>query len=399
MMPSQTSFCFTKRCMLFPRKRSVHLAAAILSSGALTCFCPSMAEAASMENGLQATPLVLKDGRIAQVSIHKIPFPEDAAAMSSKTEEELEQFTRALATDCFLTAQVIGHVDKSETNGRDTVDIHRLARSRADTIQEALIANGLPAASIASVWDWQFMQQDAKATLWVFQLAEGDDCSNEPLTAAADEMVASSDRDDVVRPLPKQMDVQQKEEAAEPVEPSIVAASRLEQPEVATPAPAAKPKETLSEEAEAQIKTALAPSPSSAEKSLVKASKPADPVVDKKGRVVVSDSGRLEITFATNSSYIPNGWSKQLKSFLEHLDEGKSYAVRLETSIDGGGQVAGTSSEDEAARYNRWLAERRSERVKDWLMKNSKGSTIKIENSELTNDGSRRVTVELSPLG
>ena len=101
--------------------------------------------------------------------------------------------TAEVATDCFLTAQVIGHVGSSEVAGNDTLNAHRLARARADAVQATLIAGGLPAKAIASVWDWQFMVREARATLWVFRLTPGEDCEGEPLDSRAAPLVAQAE--------------------------------------------------------------------------------------------------------------------------------------------------------------------------------------------------------------
>ncbi|NJO38356.1 MAG: hypothetical protein HC871_13055 [Rhizobiales bacterium] len=162
----------------------------LLTLGAASLVAP--ATAASFDAMLTATPLVLKDGRIAEVLVHAVPFPDDAVAPSSTIQQQLQSFTKSIATDCFLTAQVIGHVDKSEISGRETADIHRLARARADTIQSSLVGNGLPAASIASVWDWRFMVQQARVTLWVFRLTAGEDCENAPLDHQTEDLVADA---------------------------------------------------------------------------------------------------------------------------------------------------------------------------------------------------------------
>ncbi len=377
------------------RFAGIALGITTVALGMLVPYAPAMADGASLGKGLSATPLVLKDGRIARVSIHTIPFPKDASALASTTMNELEAFTQTMATDCFLTAQVIGHAGKAETDGRDTVDIHRLARARADTIQDKLIANGLPAASIASVWDWQFMVQDARATLWVFQLAAGDDCENDPLLPASSGEVAAVD-DAVVPKLVEQQEVGVPSVPTQPVQQRVVAATKTTAPEVTKPIPASLPKK---EADKAKIvRAAVAPAAKAPDAVELAVATTEDHAVDKKGRVVVSNDGVLEITFATNSSYMPQGSGAQLQTFLDRLDQGESYIVQVQTSIDGETKVAGTSSEDEAIRYNRWLAERRFERVKTWLLKNSKGNTLKIEPTEVTNDGSRRVTVQLNPL-
>ena len=129
---------------------------------------------------LRPTPLILKDGRIANVSVHTLAFPPGESTLGPASSQRLASLTREMATDCFLTAQVIGHVGTTEV-GNDTVNAHRLARARADAVQASLIAGGLPAKAIASVWDWQFMVREPRATLWVFRLTPGEDCDGKPL--------------------------------------------------------------------------------------------------------------------------------------------------------------------------------------------------------------------------
>ena len=137
--------------------------------------------AAGAEPLLRPTPLVLKDGRIANVSIHVLPFASGQAELAAAPAEYLAKLTRAVGTDCFLTAQVIGHIASDEIAGDDTLNAHRLARSRADAVQASLIGGGLPAKAIASVWDWQFMVREPRATLWVFELTAGEDCEGRQL--------------------------------------------------------------------------------------------------------------------------------------------------------------------------------------------------------------------------
>jgi outer membrane protein OmpA-like peptidoglycan-associated protein len=355
--------------------------------------------AASFDEMLPATPLVLKDGRIAEVLVHAIPFPDDAVAPSSSIRNQLDSFTQGIATDCFLTAQVIGHVDKSEISGRETADIHRLARARADTIQSSLIGNGLPAASIASVWDWRFMVQQARVTLWVFRLTAGEDCDDTPLGHQDEQRVAEASPEDEV-PV-----------AAKAPESGEVTTAAL--PKEATPAavqhhviPAAKPKTgelaaALSARSSPRKEATQATSGSaggSVETKLAALSS-AEESVDKTGSTQLVDKGALEIVFATNSSYFPEGAGDQLRAFIKTLDKDKSYVLRIQTSVDGTAGVNGAASTDDAKRYNAWLAERRFKRVEAWLLKNSDGRTLTLEPSMVENDGSRRVRIEPNPLG
>ena len=110
-------------------------------------------QARQAEPLLQPTPLVLKDGRIASVSIHVVPFAPGRADLGGEAAARVAELTRAVGTDCFLTAQVIGHIDSSEVGQDDTLNAHRLARARADAVQASLIGGGLPAKAIASVWE------------------------------------------------------------------------------------------------------------------------------------------------------------------------------------------------------------------------------------------------------
>ncbi len=362
------------------------------------------AAALSVDKMLNATPLVLKDGRIAEVSVHTIPFPDDAVAPASKVSNDLDTFTQSIATDCFLTAQVIGHVDKKEISGRETADIHRLARARADTIQTSLIDNGLPAASIASVWDWRFMVQKARVTLWVFRLTSGEDCENAPLGNQADSQVTAF----AAHEPPVQ---QTASKAPEPttnagsgdipskqVKQRIVPAAKSKGKGVTAPLPAV-PSEPIVAEVNQKAAEAL-PTEEDAQKaeSQVASLSPGQQA-GKKGSINLVDNGALEIVFATNSSYFPEGAGDRLRAFMKTLDKSKSYVLRIKTSVDGDAGVSGTSSTDEAQRYNAWLAERRFKRVEAWLLKNKDGKNLTLEPSLIENDGSRRVLVEPKPAG
>jgi hypothetical protein len=164
------------------------LLAALGLIGVIVAVQPMQA-ADETEPLLLPTPLVLKDGRIANVSIHEVPFAPGQAGLTTDAGAGLRELTRAVGTDCFLTAQVIGHIDSSEIAEQDSLSAHRLARARADAVQASLIDGGLPAKAIASVWDWQFMVREARATLWVFQLTAGEDCEGRPLR---DDLVAQA---------------------------------------------------------------------------------------------------------------------------------------------------------------------------------------------------------------
>jgi hypothetical protein len=566
---------------------------------------PGASHAAGAEPLLRPTPLVLKDGRIANVSIHVLPFASGKAELAAEPAEYLAKLTRAVGTDCFLTAQVIGHIASNEIAGDDTLNAHRLARSRADAVQASLIGGGLPAKAIASVWDWQFMVREPRATLWVFELTAGEDCEGRqlhgdlvaeapsaeqgkaapervtrPAAAPAEPPAASAAQpagspakpavtaaepavtaakpaatagggaaSQVARPSqapaaqppvvahveagppaaesgaarsqpepgttrkgaaklagaapaaepqmaataqpaeqtataepPTRVPGQAAERpatgqpstsapaqpaeqaagaeaqiaatapstkqptAAEPksaapaqvaaVEPKSTAPAQLaEQPatakaQTAAPASAAEqrataepksaaPAQVAEQPATAEPKstapTQVAEQPVTAEPQTVARAEPAEqagiaaapaatpqspakPSTDD-GKVESGPQGGLVITFATNSSYFPSGAAARLRELLAGVNGDKKYQVTLQVAVSGTTQVVGAKSADEAARYNKWLADRRVERVQAWLAKNAGVQALSIQPEYVANDDSRRLTVRVAPTG
>lgn len=357
----------------------------------------------SVDKMLNATPLVLKDGRIAEVSVHTIPFPDDAAAPASTIRNQLDAFTQSIATDCFLTAQVIGHVDTSEISGRETADIHRLARARADEIQKSLIDNGLPATSIASVWDWRFMVKQPRVTLWVFRLTAGDDCEGAPLDETGGDQVASATTPDVSAGSASGAREEQAVAAASATRPAaieqqVIPAVRPKDKGVTAPIPTVPSVVESTAKETPDVNSVLAEKHSNSGETR-HASLSASEVPDEKGSIGLVEQGALEIVFATNSSYFPEGAGDQLRAFMKTLDKDKNYVLRIQTSVDGDASVSGVSSSDETERYNAWLAERRFKRVEAWLLKNADGRQLTLDPSLIENDGSRRVRIEPNPLG
>jgi hypothetical protein len=572
--------------------------------------------AAGAEPLLRPTPLVLKDGRIANVSIHVLPFASGKAELAAEPAEYLAKLTRAVGTDCFLTAQVIGHIASNEIAGDDTLNAHRLARSRADAVQASLIGGGLPAKAIASVWDWQFMVREPRATLWVFELTAGEDCEGrqlhgdlvaeapsaeqdkaapervtkpalapaeppaasaakpagapakpavtaaEPAVTAAKPAVtgakpAATARGDAasqvaqpsqapatqppvvahVEAVPPAAESRAARSQPEPgqtrqaaaklagavpaAEPQTAAPARpaeqtataepqtrvpgqaaerpatgeaqtfapaqlaeqaagaeariaaaapsakqpaaaepksaapdqvAEQPatakaQTAAPAPAAEqpataepksaaPDQVAEQPATAKAQTAapapaaeqpataepkstaptqVAEQPATAEPQTVARAEPAEqaaiaaapaatpqspakPSTDD-GKVESGSQGGLIITFATNSSYFPSGAAARLRELLAGANSDKKYEVTLQVAVSGTTQVVGAKSADEAARYNKWLADRRVERVQAWLAKNAGAQALSIKPEYVANDDSRRLTVRVVPTG
>jgi hypothetical protein len=70
--------------------------------------------------------------------------------------------------------------------------------------------------------------------------------------------------------------------------------------------------------------------------------------------------------------------------------------VSLQVAVSGS-EVVGAKSAQEAARYNKWLAERRLERVQQWLLENAAPEALSIEPEYRANDESRQVIVRLLP--
>ena len=427
-------------------------------------------QARQAEPLLQPTPLVLKDGRIASVSIHVVPFAPGRADLGGEAAARVAELTRTVGTDCFLTAQVIGHIDSSEVAQDDTLNAHRLARSRADAVQASLIGGGLPAKAIASVWDWQFMVRAPRATLWIFQLTAGEDCEGRPLdgamvaqaTPSSSRAVAEAERAVADAPAraaasaAAQAPVPQVGEPAQPIAP-MTTSPKAKQSQArgettsATPAlptpesmgtasakpaeqreagstvaarPALAPKaptgdgEVASPAKQSEIGTTVAAKPAPAAKApasgkQVEQAAPrqpetgtavaATPALAAKasagdGRVERGSEGGLAITFATNSSYFPSGAARRLRELIAGMEPGHQYEVALRVAVSGANKVVGAKSPQEAASYNKWLAERRLERVQNWLRENAAAEGLSFK-PEFVTDESRQVIVRLAPIG
>jgi hypothetical protein len=115
------------------------------------------------------------------------------------------------------------------------------------------------------------------------------------------------------------------------------------------------------------------------------------------GHAARDPDGAVVITFATNSSYFPPGAGKRLRELLAALGPEGRYQVSLQAAVSGATKVLGATSASEAERYNRWLAERRLERVRDWLLENAGADRLSITPEYLDKDESRRVVVRLAP--
>ncbi len=367
-------------------------------------------------------PLVLKDGRIATVTVHAIPFEIGAAELDPATAETVQTMFEPLATDCFLTAQAIGHVAPGITRDGDTLSAHRLARARADTIQAALAGFGMPQPSVASVWDWQFLLQKSQVTLWVFSLTEGDDCDGTPLpkgepvlaaangdtietptatpVAAVDSPASSITSEP--RPTPAATTPATTAQAATPRELRVAGAVADSDGDTESPSPAEPTVAGRSEPpARDPLATAAVAPAEAATSPAVPIAEPAEPsttmaAIDPDTARVAGAAGApaLAITFEMNSSYFPSGVGRELRAFLDSLPTDGTVEIELLGAV-GSSAVRGASGE-EAQRYNAWMAERRIERVVEWLEQNAGDRRLTFAERLIENDPSRQVRVRAS---
>jgi hypothetical protein len=164
----------------------------------------------------RALPMVVRDGRIAEVEVHAVPFGIGSTTLEGPARAAMARLLDRLASDCFLTAQAVGHADPAAETGGDALAAHRLARARADRVAEMLADRGLDPDSIAAVWDWQFRTVAPSVTLWTFALVAGEDCEGgTPAVAAEPPSVAA------VPPAPPAGD----DVAPHPAAPDVMAAA------------------------------------------------------------------------------------------------------------------------------------------------------------------------------
>jgi hypothetical protein len=398
---------------------------------------PFAASATIDERFGEGMPLVLKDGRIANVTVHAIPFETGAGELDPATAETVRTMFEPLATDCFLTAQAIGHVAPGITRDGDTLSAHRLARARADTIQAALAGFGMPQPSVASVWDWQFLLQKSQVTLWVFSLTQGDDCDGtplskgEPILAAIDgeaiETTAATPVASVDTPAqPTTREPAQTTaattttapattapattatippataEAAAPRELRVAGATADSDGDTESPIPTEATAASQSEPAARDPLATAAVAPAEpATSPATPAPTPAEPstamaAIDPDTARVAGAAGApaLAITFEMNSSYFPAGAGRELRAFLDSLPTDGPVEIELLGAV-GSSAVRGASDE-EAQRYNAWMAERRIERVVEWLEQNAGNRQITFAERLVENDSSRQVRLRAS---
>jgi hypothetical protein len=392
----------------------------------------------------QPLPLAIRDGRIARLTVHAVPFGIGAKEPAPATAAALDELVAGLAMDCFLTAQAIGHVRPGTPGDGDTLAAHRLARARAEAVQAALTRGGLPAESVASVWDFQFTVREPRVTLWVFSLPQGDECEGKPLPGAKARIaVAELRRPDPAPPPPAAEEVTAPESAEEMASPRFLrtAARDLEPapgihlpdpPPVAEPAVAAvaseptMPAALVSDEPATVGPVPAAPSAAVAAPSLpaqVSAPEQAEPpstsavaaapevapeVVPPVETAVLTEGpatppvaaaepvATAELVFEPNSSFFPRGAEAELKRLVAALPAGRGYEFEVQAAVDD--KAGRDDPPEKALAYNQWLADRRQGRVAEWLEQHAEIRVLEIRRSVLEHDPSRRVVVHARPL-
>ena len=113
---------------------------------------------------------------------------------------------------------------------------------------------------------------------------------------------------------------------------------------------------------------------------------PAEPAPSGEGASAVD----LEIVFDVNSSFLAPAAISALRGLVSELPDGGPYRLALQAAVSDDG-VRGAKPK-EAERYNRWLAERRLDRVATWLREHAE-LELAIEPGFIEHDPSRRVTL------
>ncbi|MGD9512097.1 MAG: hypothetical protein AB7X49_26530, partial [Geminicoccaceae bacterium] len=172
------------------------MAALLTASAAL----PLQVAAAATPGGIlsltdRPLPMAVEGGTLAEVTAHAVPFPLGSSTLDGGIAAALHAILATAATDCFLFAQIVGHVQPGPAADGDTRTAHRLARARADSLAAALERAGIPAGSVATTWDFGFATPQPRATLWLFERMAGTDCHGTPLpgTTPSTVIVAAAD--------------------------------------------------------------------------------------------------------------------------------------------------------------------------------------------------------------
>ena len=336
-------------------------------------------------------PLAIRDGRVARLSVHAVPFEVGSSDLQPSAAEALDALVAGIATDCFLTAQAIGHVRPGTPGEGDTLAAHRLARARSEAVQAALVRGGLPAASVASVWDYQFTTREPRVTLWVFSLPAGDDCKGTPLPGAPARVAAAQPPPATaaaaavpVRPAERSLEPAPGIHLAAPPPTVTVAATEPQAPPAADHESSPPPVGQAEVVPSPQVTNDPAPAPAPSTVAMTPVPATGAPVAT------------AEIVFDPNSSYFPRGAEAELQRLVEALPAAPGYEFEVQAAVDD--TVYRVADPAKAVAYNAWLADRRQGRVADWLEQHAELRVVEFRRAMLQHDPSRRVVVSARPL-
>ena len=340
-------------------------------------------------------PMAVDGGTLAEVRAHAVPFALGSSALEGGIAAALDALLATAATDCFLFAQVVGHVQPGPAADGDTRAAHRLARARADAVAAALQRAGVPAGSVAATWDFSFSTAEPRATLWLFERTAGADCQGTPLPGAPPPAAVAAA--DPLEPAPgihlPPPDSGRAQASVDAVGSSTVAAAmRVGDGE---PAPGIHLPEPM--QAAASRAPAISASPPMAAIASAAIGGPGiaapEPQAGPAGDASPA-AAMLEVTFEPDSSYLSPAASAELDGWLSALP-GDTPDCRIEV-VAAVGDRAGRLQPDQARRYNEWLAERRQSRVVDRVRARASCELREVRRAARPHDESRRVTVRLT---
>ena len=354
----------------------------------------------------QPLPMAIRDGRMAEVAVHAVPFAIGSQDLAAATESALDRIALGAATDCFVTAQAVGHVQPGTPGDGGTLAAHRLARARAEAVKAALVRVGLPEGSVASVWDYQFSLREPRVTLWIFELPRGQACAGTPLPGVAARMALAKAEPPAIEPVAvvAATAVAGRRDGLRSFEPapgihipdpaSHGAAKAAEPPMLADASGASWPVAPFER---LPLQTGFVPSAAPPAVEVAEQALPTVTAAPQAGpsaapAAVVS----AEIVFAENSSYFPPGAQGELQRLAAALAQGRHWEIELQATVDD--KAGRRDSPATAQAYNAWLAERRQGRVADWLAQQPELQAISITRATIEHDPSRRVLIIARPL-
>ena len=372
--------------------RGLARAVALGGMAGLLVARPGLASADPLPTALTAQPLpmAIRDGRMAEVVVHAVPFAIGSQDLAAATATALELIAAAAATDCFVTAQAVGHVQPGMPGDGGTLAAHRLARARAEAVKAALVQAGLPEGAIASVWDYQFSLREPRVTLWIFELPKGEACAGTPLPGVATRMALAHAQPPATEPVTAvaTTDVAGQRDRQRSFEPA---------PGIHIPAPASAPPVLADASSTSWPAAPFERQPLQTGHVPAAEAIPAIAAAPQAGPSPAPAAvATAEIVFAENSSYFPAGARDELQRLTAALTQGGHWEIELQASVDD--KARRRDSPAAAQAYNAWLAERRQGRVADWLAQQPGLQAIPVTRVTIEHDPSRRVLIVARPL-